>query len=128
MKIVVTSVMVDDQTKALKFYTEILGFVKKHDIPMGGEYRWLTVVSPEGGDVELLLEPMGFAPAKTFQSELFNAGIPATLFGVNDIEKEYERLTGLGVAFKAKPTKAGPVTIAIFNDTCGNLIQMVQYS
>jgi len=126
MKIIVTSVVVDDQTKALQFYTEKLGFITKRDIPMGGEHRWLTVVSPEGGEVELLLEPMGFAPAKTYQAELFKAGIPATVFGVSDIEKEYEKLTGLDVAFKTKPTKAGPVTIAVFNDTCGNLIQMVQ--
>jgi len=126
MKIILTSVMVDDQDKALKFYTEVLGFVKKNDIPMG-EARWLTVVSPEGPDgVELLLEPMGFPPARTYQKALFEAGIPLTSFAVDDIQKEYERMKKLGVAFKSAPTKMGPVTIAVFEDTCGNLIQMAQ--
>ncbi len=126
MKIVLTSVMVDDQEKALKFYTEILGFVKKNDIPMG-EARWLTVVSPEGPDgVELLLEPMGFPPARTYQKALFEAGIPLTSFAVDDIQKDYERMKKSGVAFKSAPTKTGPVTIAVFEDTCGNLIQMAQ--
>jgi predicted enzyme related to lactoylglutathione lyase len=126
MKIILTSVMVDDQDKALKFYTEVLGFVKKNDIPMG-EARWLTVVSPEGPDgVELLLEPMGFPPARTYQKALFEAGIPLTSFAVDDIKKEYERIKMLGVAFKSAPTKTGPVTIAVFEDTCGNLIQMAQ--
>lgn len=118
--------MVDDQDKALRFYTEVLGFVKKADIPMG-EFKWLTVVSPEGlDDVELLLEPMGFAPAKTFQKALFDAGIPATAFAVDDIEKECERMENLGVVFRTKPTKTGPVTTAVFDDTCGNLIQLYQ--
>jgi predicted enzyme related to lactoylglutathione lyase len=126
MKIILTSVMVDDQEKALKFYTEVLGFVKKNDIPLG-EDRWLTVVSPEGpDDVELLLEPMGFPPAKTYQKALFEAGIPLTSFAVDDIHKEYERMKKLGVVFKTAPTKMGPVTIAVFEDTCGNLIQMAQ--
>src|SRR5436190_6809053 len=126
MKIKITSVMVDDQDKALKFYTGILGFVKKTDVPMG-EYKWLTVVSPEAPDeVELLLEPMGFAPAKVFQKELFDAGIPLTAFTVDDIQKEFERLEKLGVAFSMKPTTMGPATIAVFNDTCGNNIQIVQ--
>jgi predicted enzyme related to lactoylglutathione lyase len=126
MKIILTSVMVDDQEKALKFYTEVLGFVKKNDIPMG-EARWLTVVSPEGPDgVELLLEPMGFPPARTYQKALFEAGIPLTSFAVDDIQKEYERMKKSGVAFKSAPTKTGPVTIAVFEDTCGNLIQMAQ--
>jgi predicted enzyme related to lactoylglutathione lyase len=126
MKIILTSVMVDDQEKALKFYTEVLGFVKKNDIPLG-EDRWLTVVSPEGpDDVELLLEPMGFPPARTYQKALFEAGIPLTSFAVDDIQKEYERMKKLGVAFKSAPTKMGPVTIAVFEDTCGNLIQMAQ--
>jgi predicted enzyme related to lactoylglutathione lyase len=134
MKIIVTSVLVDDQAKALKFYTDILGFIKKEDIDMG-EARWLTVVSPgaENG-VELLLEPNwnaaiqinGDPAAKAFQKMLFDAGIPATAFGSEDIQKEYERLEGLGVDFKMKPTKMGPVTIAKFDDTCGNLVQMVQ--
>jgi predicted enzyme related to lactoylglutathione lyase len=126
MKIKLTSVMVDDQDKALKFYTEVLGFVKKNDIPMG-EARWLTVVSPDGpDDVELLLEPMGFPPARTYQKALFEAGIPSTSFAVEDIQKEYERMKKLGVAFKTAPTKMGPVTIAVFEDMCGNLIQMAQ--
>jgi predicted enzyme related to lactoylglutathione lyase len=126
MKIKLTSVMVDDQDKALKFYTEVLGFVKKYDIPMG-EARWLTVVSPEGpDDVELLLEPMGFPPARTFQKALFEAGIPLTSFAVDDIQKEHERMKKLGVVFKTAPTQMGPVIIAVFEDTCGNLIQMAQ--
>jgi len=126
MKIKLTSVMVDDQDKALKFYTEVLGFVKKHDIPMG-EARWLTVVSPDGpGDVELLLEPMGFPPARTFQKALFEAGIPLTSFAVDDIQKDYERMKNLGVVFKMAPTQMGPAPIAVFEDTCGNLIQMAQ--
>jgi predicted enzyme related to lactoylglutathione lyase len=126
MKIILTSVIVDDQDKALKFYTEVLGFVKKNDIPVG-EARWLTVVSPEGpDDVELLLEPMGFPPARTYQKALFEAGIPLTSFAIDDIQKEYERMKKLGVVFKTAPTKMGPVTIAVFEDTCGNLIQMAQ--
>lgn len=129
MKISLSSVMVDDQTKALAFYAEKLGFVKKVDIPMGEEYRWLTVVSPEGpDDVELLLEPMGFAPAKVYQAALFEAGIPLTAFMVGDIAGEYARLTSLGVVFRGEPQKMGPdgPTIAIFEDTCGNLIQIYQ--
>jgi predicted enzyme related to lactoylglutathione lyase len=126
MKIVLTSVMVDDQDRALKFYTEVLGFAKKNDIPMG-EARWLTVVSPEEQDgVELLLEPMGFPPARTYQKALFEAGIPLTSFAVDDVQNEYERMRKLGVVFKKAPTKMGPVTIAVFEDTCGNLIQMAQ--
>jgi len=126
MKIVMTSVMVDDQAKALKFYTEVLGFVTKTDIPMG-EFRWLTVVSPEGtDDVELLLEPNSHPAAKTFQKAIFADGIPATSFGSADIQGEYERLTKRGVVFRTKPTKAGPVVVAVFEDTCGNLIQLAQ--
>ncbi len=126
MKINLSSVMVDDQNKALKFYTEVLGFVKKTDIPMG-EARWLTVVSPEApDDIELLLEPMGFPPAMTYQKALFEAGTPLTAFAVDDIQKEYERMAKVGVVFKTKPTQMGPVTIAVFEDTCGNLIQIVQ--
>ena len=122
--------MVDDQEKALRFYTEKLGFIKKQDIPMGGP-RWLTVVSPEELDgVELLLEP-DFNPAlngaeKNFKKTLFEKGIPWTSFGVTDIQKEYDRLVSVGVDFKTKPTKMGPVTIAVFDDTCGNLIQIAQ--
>ena len=126
MKIKVTSVMVDDQEKALKFYTEKLGFVKKTEVPMG-EYKWLTVVSGEEPDgVELLLEPMGFAPAKVFQKALKDAGIPLTMFNVNDIQREYERLEKAGVKFSMKPTQMGPATIAVLDDTCGNNIQLVQ--
>jgi predicted enzyme related to lactoylglutathione lyase len=118
--------MVRDQEKALKFYTEVLGFVKKIEIPMG-EHKWLTVVSGEEPDgVELLLEPMGFEPARTFQKALFDAGIPLTAFNVDDVQKEYERLLGLGVVFSMKPTNMGPATLAVFDDTCGNNIQIVQ--
>ena len=118
--------MVDDQGKAFKFYTEVLGFVKKTEIPMG-EHKWLTVVSGEERDgVELVLEPMGFAPAKVYQKALFEAGIPLTAFFVDDIQKEFERLEKLDVKFSIKPTKMGPVTLAVFDDTCGNNIQIVQ--
>jgi len=126
MKIQLTSVLVDDQEKAVKFYTEVLGFVRKKDIPMG-EARWLTVVSPEGPeDIELLLEPNGHSAAKIFQQAIFKDGIPLTAFAVDDIQKEYERMNDLGVVFKRPPTQAGPVTIAVFDDTCGNLIQLYQ--
>jgi len=126
MKIKLTSVMVDDQDKALKFYTEVLGFVVSKNIPCG-EFKWLTVVSPEEpGGVELLLEPMGFPPARTYQQALFEAGIPLTAFNVDDIQQEYERMEKLGVTFKTKPTPMGPATIAVFEDTCGNLIQLIQ--
>ena len=126
MKIRLTSVIVDDQDKALKFYTEVLGFVKKNDIP-AGEYRWLTVISGEEQDgVELALEPVAFPPAKIFQKALFDAGIPYTAFNVNNIEEEYERLKKLGVAFSMEPTNEGEVTYAVFDDTCGNNIQIVQ--
>lgn len=126
MKITLTSVMVDDQEKALEFYTEVLGFVKKRDIPMG-EHRWLTVVSKAEQDgPELLLEPMGFEPAKTYQKALFEAGIPLTAFHVDDIDKEYERLKKLGVEFNMEPTQTGPSKQAVFNDTCGNNIQLYE--
>lgn len=126
MKIDLTSVIVDDQDKALKFYTEVLRFVKKKEIPMG-KFKWLTVVSPEGsGDVELLLEPNDNPAARTFQEAIFKQGIPATSFGVDDVQREYERMTKLGVVFTAKPAKMGPTTIAMFDDTCGNLIQIHQ--
>jgi catechol 2,3-dioxygenase-like lactoylglutathione lyase family enzyme len=126
MKIKLTSVTVDDQEKALQFYTGPLGFVKKMDVPMGGEHRWLTVISSETPDIELLLEPNAFPPAKEYQKALVAAGIPATLFFVDDIAAEHQRLTAAGVVFRTPPTPAGPVTIAIFDDTCGNLIQLVQ--
>jgi catechol 2,3-dioxygenase-like lactoylglutathione lyase family enzyme len=126
MKIKLTSVMVDDQDKALKFYTEILGFVKKTEVPLG-DHKWLTVVSKEEPDgVELVLEPLGFPPAVIFQKALLDAGIPFTAFNVEDIQKEYERLKSLGVEFSMAPTKMGPTTLAVFNDTCGNNIQIFQ--
>ena len=126
MKIKLSSVLVNDQAKALKFYTEILGFIKKMDIPLG-QAKWLTVVSPEGpGDVELLLEPNDNPAAKTFQKAIFDQGIPLTAFAVADTQQEYERLAALGVKFRTKPTQAGPTTIAVFEDTCGNLIQIYQ--
>jgi predicted enzyme related to lactoylglutathione lyase len=121
-----TSVMVDDQDKALAFYSKVLGFVKKRDVPAGNG-RWLTVVSPDEPDgTELLLEPISFAPARTFQQALFAAGIPFTAFAVGDVQKEYERMKKAGVAFRMEPTKMGPTTVAIFEDTCGNFIQLFQ--
>jgi predicted enzyme related to lactoylglutathione lyase len=126
MKIKWTSILVNDQKKALKFYTEILGFVKKTDVPMG-EYSWLTVVSKEEPDgVEVVLEPMGFAPAKVYQKALKDAGIPLTMFHVGNVQNEFERLEKLGVKFSMKPTQMGPTTIVVFDDTCGNNIQLVQ--
>ena len=126
MKIRLTSVLVDDQDKALKFYTEVLGFVKMKEIPMG-EYRWLTIVSKEEPDgVEVVLEPMGFAPAKVYQRALHDAGIPLTAFNVDNIQSEYERLEKLGVKFSMGPTQMGPATLAVFDDTCGNNIQLIQ--
>jgi uncharacterized protein YndB with AHSA1/START domain/predicted enzyme related to lactoylglutathione lyase len=126
MRIDLSSVLVDNQDKALKFYTEVLGFVKKLDIPMG-EFRWLTVVSPEAPDgTQLVLEPNANPAAKTFQEAMFKQGIPLTSLGAADVGKEYERMTKLGVVFKQPPTKAGPVTITVFEDTCGNLIQLHQ--
>jgi len=126
MNIIVTSLFVEDQTKALEFYTEKLGFVIKEDVPMG-EYRWLTLVSPDKQDgTELLLEPNANPIAQDYQKKLFAQGIPATMFGVTDIQNEYEQLLEKGVKFTMKPTKAGEVTIAILDDTCGNLIQIVQ--
>jgi glyoxylase I family protein len=118
--------MVDDQAKALKFYTEVLGFEKKHDIPVG-EYRWITVVSPEGpDDLELALEPNENPAGKAFQEAMFAQSIPVASFEVADIKKEYARLTALGVVFTREPAQAGPVIIAVFSDTCGNLIQLHQ--
>ena len=124
MRITLTSVLVDDQQKALEFYTQRLGFVKKRDIPLG-EARWLTVVSPEDPDgTELLLEPDGHPAAKPFKGALVADGIPFTSFTVQDVRAEFERLKGLGVRFTQEPTDMGPVTTAVFDDTCGNLIQM----
>ncbi len=126
MRIKLTSIMVDDQDKALKFYTEVLGFRKKHDIPVG-EYRWITVVSPEGReDLELALEPNANPAARTFQQAMFAQSIPLAAFEVAGIENEYTRLKEHGVVFTKEPVKMGPVTIAVFSDTCGNLIQMYQ--
>ena len=126
MKIKLTSVFVDDQDKALKFYVDVLGFIKKEDMP-AGEFKWLTVVSPEGpDDIELLLEPNNNPAAKTYQQAIFDQGIPATAFVVDDIHKEYERLKEQGVEFSMEPTESGPAILAIFNDTCGNLIQLFQ--
>ena len=125
-KICVTSVPVDDQERALDFYTRVLGFIKKTDVPLG-EHRWLTVVSPEAqSGVELLLEPMAFEPAKTYQQSLKEAGIPWTSFAVDDLEKEYEKLCNLGVQFSIAPREAGTVMIAVLDDTCGNYIQLMQ--
>ena len=126
MKIVVTSVLVDDQEKALRFYTDVLGFEKKEDIPLG-EARWLTVVSPQARDgVELLLEPDEHPAARPFKAALVEDGIPYTSFGVDDVRAEFERMRGLGVMFTQEPLEMGPVTTAVFDDTCGNLIQIAQ--
>lgn len=126
MKITLTSVMVDDQAKALTFYTEVLGFVKKTDVPVG-DARWLTVVSPEGSpDVELLLEPTGHPAAKVFQKALFDDGIPLTSFGSADVQREFDRLQELGVVFRTEPTEMEGTTVATFEDTCGNLIMLTQ--
>ncbi len=126
MQIKFSSVTVADQEQALQFYTMVLGFRKMADIPMG-PYRWLTVSSPEGVDeVELVLEPMGFPPALDYQKALFEAGIPATAFISKDIHAEYQRLKDLGVVFRGEPVSMGPVTVVLFEDTCGNLINLVQ--
>ncbi|MFB6531573.1 MULTISPECIES: VOC family protein [unclassified Streptomyces] len=125
MKIHLTSVFVDDQTKAERFYTEVLGFVKKHDVPLGGTDRWLTVVpSDEPDGVELLLEPAGHPAVKPYRDALVQDGIPLAQFAVDDVRAEFERLTALGVRFTQEPLEMGPVTTAVFDDTCGNLIQI----
>ena len=124
MRIVVTSVLVDDQDKALEFYTRVLGFVKKTEIPLG-EARWLTVVSPEDPDgPELLLEPDAHPAAGPFKAALVADGIPFTSFGVSDVAAEWQRLKDLGVRFTQEPLAMGPATTAVFDDTCGNLIQI----
>lgn len=126
MQITLASIFVEDQDRALQFYTEVLGFEKKHDIPMG-EFRWLTVTSPKGvSGVELVLEPMAFPPARVYQKALYDAGIPATAFMSGDINAEFQRLKARGVQFRGEPTNMGPVTIVLFEDTCGNLINLVQ--
>ncbi|NES13072.1 MULTISPECIES: VOC family protein [Micromonospora] len=126
MKINLTSVLVDDQARALRFYTEVLGFVKKTDVPLG-EHRWLTVVSSEQPDgVELVLEPDAHPAAKAFKDALVGDGIPYTSFAVDDVAAEHRRLAQLGVRFTQEPADMGPVVTAVFDDTCGNLIQIAQ--
>lgn len=127
MRINLTSVLVDDQDKALRFYTEVLGFQKKTEVPLG-EHRWLTVVSPDDPDgTELVLEPDAHPAAKPFKQALVDDGIPYTSFAVDDVQAEFERLRGLGVAFTQQPVAMGPVTTAVLDDTCGNLIQLAQH-
>lgn len=129
MRINIISIPVLDQEKALSFYTEILGFIKKKDIPVGGGNRWLTLVSKDAQDgPELSLEPapLHFEPSKVYQEALMEAGIPYTQFDVDSVDAEYERLTGLGVAFSVKPTVMGTVKVAVLNDTCGNNIQLIE--
>jgi len=126
MKIIVTSIFVQDQDKALEFYSEKLGFIKKEDVP-AGKFRWITIVSPEAQDgTELLLEPNDHPAAKEYQKKIFADGIPATMFGVADIRREYKQLIEKGVKFTMEPTEMGDITIAVFDDTCGNLIQIMQ--
>ena len=127
MKMYIKSVMVEDQAKAHDFYTQVLGFEVKHDIPMG-EHRWLTLVSPDERDgVELALEPNAYPAAQTMQKALMEDGIPWTAFSVDDVDAEYERLTNAGVEFTQPPVDAGPARMAVLNDTCGNLIQIIQF-
>lgn len=125
MKIKLHSVMVDDQERAKRFYTEVLGFVPHRDFPVG-EYRWITVVSPEGPDVELVLEPNANPAARAFQDSMFRQGIPVSAFEVADLQAEFSRLKKRGVQFTVEPMRAGEVSLAIFSDTCGNLIQLYQ--
>jgi len=124
MRIKLSSIFVDNQDKALQFYTNILGFVKKNDIPVG-EFRWLTVVSPDAPDeTELVLEPNANPAAAAYQKAIFEQSIPATALYADDVQREYDRLTARGVLFTTPPTQTGDVTIAVFDDTCGNLIQI----
>ena len=125
MRIKLNSVFVDDQSKALAFYTKVLGFIASQDVPVG-EFRWLTVRSPEGGETELTLEPNANPAAKAYQDALFEQRIPLTAFEVDDIKAEFQRLRTRGVEFTTEPMQAGPVWIAVFSDTCGNLIQIYQ--
>ena len=126
MRIKLTSVMVDDQEKALRFYTEVLGFVKKQDFPVG-EYRWITVTSPEGpNDLELVLEPNANPDGRAFQEGMFRQGIPVAAFEAADLDAEFAKLGAKSVVFTQPPTAAGPVKLAVFADTCGNLIQLYQ--
>ncbi|WP_128377321.1 VOC family protein [Streptomyces cavernae] len=125
MRIHLTSVFVDDQEKALRFYTDVLGFVRKHDVPLGKD-RWLTVVSPEDPDgTELLLEPSGHPAVQPYKTALVQDGIPAASFAVDDVQAEFGRLRELGVRFTQEPLEMGTVTTAVLDDTCGNLIQIV---
>lgn len=126
MRIKLTSIMVDDQDKAERFYTQVFGFVKKQDIPVGGGLRWLTVASPDRDDLELALEPNGNPAARAFQDAMFSQGIPLAAFEADDLEQDFQRLKGRGVAFTQAPTRMGPVLIAVCADTCGNLIQLYQ--
>jgi predicted enzyme related to lactoylglutathione lyase len=126
MRISLNSIIVKDQAHALEFYVRVLGFIGKIDLPVG-EYRWLTVVSPEEPDgTQLVLEPNAFPAAATYQRALFEAGIPLTSFAVDDVKQEYERLSALGVVFAQPPTDTGGAIVAVFDDTCGNLIQIHQ--
>jgi catechol 2,3-dioxygenase-like lactoylglutathione lyase family enzyme len=127
MRINLTSVLVDDQAKALRFYTDVLGFVKKTDVPLG-EHRWLTVVSADDPDgTELVLEPDEHPAARPFKQALVGDGIPYTSFAVDNVRDEFERLTARGVRFTQEPTEMGPVTTAVLDDTCGNLIQLAHH-
>lgn len=127
MRIILTSVLVDDQAKAERFYTETLGFVKKHDVPLSENSRWLTVVGRNEPDsTELLLEPDGHPAAKQFKAAMIEDGIPMAQFGVDDVEAEHKRLSEAGVRFTMPPTDVGPVVVAVLDDTCGNLIQLAQ--
>ncbi len=127
MKIKLSGIFVDDQQKAVDFYTNVLGFIMSQDIPVG-EYRWIQLASPEGGDAELTLEPNVNPAAKTYQEALFEQGIPATAFEVDDLDAEFQKLVDRGVVFTTEPTSAGDVTYAIFADTCGNHIQIYLHS
>ncbi|WP_426593531.1 VOC family protein [Cellulomonas sp. McL0617] len=126
LRVTIMSVFVDDQQKAQDFYTGVLGFTTRHDVPLG-DARWLTVVSPAAPDgVEILLEPSGHRAVGPFRTALFDDGIPFASFGVDDVQAEFERLSAAGVRFVRDPTPMGPVTTAVFDDTCGNLIQIMQ--
>jgi catechol 2,3-dioxygenase-like lactoylglutathione lyase family enzyme len=126
LRIVLTSIFVEDQNRALAFYTDVLGFVPKTDMPLG-EARWITVASPADPDgVELLLEPNSNPVARAYQEAIYDQGLPATSFAVDDVQAEYDRLTALGVRFTQEPAAMGPVTTAVLDDTCGNLLQLAQ--
>lgn len=126
MRIKLNSVIVDDQSKALGFYTKVLGFIPSQDVPVNGDFRWLTVRSPEGGETEVSLEPNANPAAKAYQDALFEQRIPLTAFEVDDVTAEFQRLRAKGVEFTTEPMQAGPTWIAVFSDTCGNLIQIYQ--